>query len=674
MFFTRFTKFVLFPLALLAGVLCADAQVQTSGGGTPSAPGSCSSSNATNACLTGSPFNASAAGATTTATAATFAPGTTGAVASCSTFLAGQGVLIAGAGAAGGNYIGTIVSCTAGALTVSPATSTSVASGAVVQHDETAAFLAAITSLAAAGGGRILLNDGLYLVNGPLQDAAGANAILPLPKLPNYTNPMVGIGIAGFQRPNLDTPNGAIIQTSQNSGNLFGGYNSATGGGYPPFTNAKLQLQNLEVMVPTNPTITAVNATYLQALDAEHVLVRTVAATKPTTGTGSGILYPSILNELENFADDVTVAGFQTDLKFTEHTRIGSAYAQNATTCFSFDSGHNSTQPSTYNGNSVFAAYLWSMNCTAGIGTGSYPIAINVGLFDTELNTTDVNDPSGNLRGEIDYVNPYNSANCTVTASGAANIALVPLFCGASTKLRATPVSAGSPTVYTQVGAAAILGTVVGVQTLYAINGRFDGTNWVRGASTAGFSAVRLNSLITATGNSGPYNSGVEINTCPTGGAGSTMTAVDTNCAGVTIAPGIDNSAKPINRIWLNPLQTNSIPKNATGTSGQNIGSDTTLTVNVPAMVDSQAATILAANNANDKALVVQGAPSATANMQEWQDSTGAAHATIDAGGNVNGPAAAPTGTCAVAGSWVFSRDGHATFCPSAGGTWATKI
>lgn len=40
----------------------------------------------------------------------------------------------------------------------------------------------------------------------------------------------------------------------------------------------------------------------------------------------------------------------------------------------------------------------------------------------------------------------------------------------------------------------------------------------------------------------------------------------------------------------------------------------------------------------------------------------------------VVGPAAAPTGTCATIGQWVFSQDGHATFCPSNGGTWATKI
>jgi hypothetical protein len=36
------------------------------------------------------------------------------------------------------------------------------------------------------------------------------------------------------------------------------------------------------------------------------------------------------------------------------------------------------------------------------------------------------------------------------------------------------------------------------------------------------------------------------------------------------------------------------------------------------------------------------------------------------------GPATAPAGSCATSGAWVFSQDGHATFCAS--GTWVTKI
>jgi hypothetical protein len=40
--------------------------------------------------------------------------------------------------------------------------------------------------------------------------------------------------------------------------------------------------------------------------------------------------------------------------------------------------------------------------------------------------------------------------------------------------------------------------------------------------------------------------------------------------------------------------------------------------------------------------------------------------------GGLRGPAAAPTGSCTVAGQWVFSQDGHASACIS--GSWVVKI
>jgi hypothetical protein len=45
--------------------------------------------------------------------------------------------------------------------------------------------------------------------------------------------------------------------------------------------------------------------------------------------------------------------------------------------------------------------------------------------------------------------------------------------------------------------------------------------------------------------------------------------------------------------------------------------------------------------------------------------------AILQFGGQV-GPATAPSGACTLNGEWVFSQDGHATFCNS--GTWVVKI
>jgi hypothetical protein len=53
----------------------------------------------------------------------------------------------------------------------------------------------------------------------------------------------------------------------------------------------------------------------------------------------------------------------------------------------------------------------------------------------------------------------------------------------------------------------------------------------------------------------------------------------------------------------------------------------------------------------------------------------GSGNATVQgslSAGSYKGPATAPTGSCSANGVWVFSQDGHATFCAS--GTWVTKI
>ena len=50
----------------------------------------------------------------------------------------------------------------------------------------------------------------------------------------------------------------------------------------------------------------------------------------------------------------------------------------------------------------------------------------------------------------------------------------------------------------------------------------------------------------------------------------------------------------------------------------------------------------------------------------------GAVKFKVNSAGAVIGPATAPSGSCSPNGAWVFSQDGHATFCAS--GTWVTKI
>lgn len=73
-------------------------------------------------------------------------------------------------------------------------------------------------------------------------------------------------------------------------------------------------------------------------------------------------------------------------------------------------------------------------------------------------------------------------------------------------------------------------------------------------------------------------------------------------------------------------------------------GSVEKLRVGTPTTVDNLANTILSASASTSKGLVVQGAASQSANLQEWQDSTGTVLTRITSGGNIYTPAGSVIG------------------------------
>jgi hypothetical protein len=319
------------------------------------------------------------------------------------------------------------------------------ASGAA---DSTSAFRTAIAALAKTGG-HIWVPDGNYTVDGTLQDPQGANAVLPMPRLLNYQTPLLDIYIEGFTRPSWAGNVMSSITTNLMSGNLFGGYdgdhnNDSAAGDFPGFTNVKLHLANLRLKLPANTGATAVDASYLLALDVQHVLLN--AGDKPSTNPANwGIKFPSLGNEVQNFLDDVQIGGYYNDYLLTEHTRVGSIYAANGVKCFVFDSGPNApgknNVPGTYMGNSINVQYLWGMNCTNAIVGGLHRTTINVQTADIELpGTYGISDPLDSLYGVIGMHNPYVPFNVT-PVQGGTNLRIVPLD-GTPAPVSVTAVSA----------------------------------------------------------------------------------------------------------------------------------------------------------------------------------------------------------------------------------------
>ncbi len=385
------------------------------------------------------PYYASAAGATTT-TGNFSASATSGTVASCSTFLANNGVLIVG-GASGGwtgtDYIGTVVSCTGTTLTITPAITNAVSSH-VVQHDETAAFVAALAALNDVAGGTILLpnlsatTQGVYLVNGALQNTGTANAIL---QMPTSTLGYAGINITiqGFTKW-LSSP---IIQTSLNTSgaSLFGGYGTVS----PHLTGVGLQFKDVQVFGPTSGSETLINGTNLQALNFEGS-VRVQGATTGIATTGNGVLFPSIGNNVALYISGLlAIQGFGTAVRLGEHSAGLDILVANSTNGVVFDvapgGAFGDTTP-----NSISVSHIWCgppsssggsttvTNCLVG---GSQATSIAVADVDYEgTGGTLVSDPSNFLHGTVSYA-LNNTASCPTspTISGATNLAFTSLNC-----------------------------------------------------------------------------------------------------------------------------------------------------------------------------------------------------------------------------------------------------
>lgn len=142
-------------------------------------------------------------------------------VASASSFAVNQGIYIAGAGAAGANLITTITAIAGTTITLAANASTTV-SGALVQHDESAALQTAINLISTIHHLTLLFDNGFYRINGPISPIS--NSILTVPHSPynqGIPRTLRLFGQSTMMADVLSTPStqGTIIQSDQTGTN-----------------------------------------------------------------------------------------------------------------------------------------------------------------------------------------------------------------------------------------------------------------------------------------------------------------------------------------------------------------------------------------------------------------------------------------------------------------------
>jgi hypothetical protein len=194
--------------------------------------------------------------------------------------------------------------------------------------DDTAALQALLNLVVAAGGGVIDLEAKTYLFGGALQDTGNSNSQLTLPAVA-LTSPTVSITLRGPLAPPKQfftwsvMPSGCTVLKSTLAGAsgtaamIAGPLSSVTS---PNQNNVALNLENLIIQVPANPTFTAVNLKGHQGCEHRNVLV--VAGTapdldglaQPTHANSYAVKLPETNHSARTRVDGLTVFGFYNGL------------------------------------------------------------------------------------------------------------------------------------------------------------------------------------------------------------------------------------------------------------------------------------------------------------------------------------------------------------------------
>ena len=352
-----------------------------------------------------------------TSTVGTTSAGSSVVVAEATTYSIGQGVFIAGAGISGADYIGKIVGVSSNTIALSPATSTSISTGALVRHDDTAAFQAAI-NLATVTNPRIniVVPDGHYNWNGPAQTTSSGSsltAIVTLPSSPylpyletggSTVSPTV-VNIEGQAQPSVGSLYGPVIQSDRTGTTMLSGDSE---GAYLNYTNVEVNLKDLIFRTYDNPNVSAINLGFVARASVTNLVIDTglpamcgysgitnCIVTMPTHSNSVGLTMPGSDNEGDDVLSASFVTGYYTDQILGEHTDvIGGAWSAFGGSCYATSA---SVHP-------IYADRLEAENCTVGITSlSSTPVALIVDTFGQQGLQYFINDQSNTLRGQVTY-------------------------------------------------------------------------------------------------------------------------------------------------------------------------------------------------------------------------------------------------------------------------------
>jgi hypothetical protein len=185
------------------------------------------------------------------------------------------------------------------------------------RSDNTAAFSACLEAIMAAGGGRMVIPEGVYR----------GRIIIP------GTRAWITIEIVGASEPtpifgtigafSLPT-NGTIVKCLAESGPAVISALNTPETMYQTFSGVYVILRNLEVRTYDNPGIGGIDLRHAAQCKLENVVINTgcynVQASKPTHEGAIGLITPALDNGAQTILRNVVVTGYFTGIQVHEHT------------------------------------------------------------------------------------------------------------------------------------------------------------------------------------------------------------------------------------------------------------------------------------------------------------------------------------------------------------------
>jgi hypothetical protein len=206
--------------------------------------------------------------------------------------------------------------------------------------DNAAALNTLLGTIASAGeNATIYFADGVYLFSGALQDGSRRNAQILLPSVEiddtQYTIRFLGAHPIACSPSGYETtprPKGAVLKSDLASGSgtlpSFIGGKGPVSGPNNETTYFHLEMENLIIEVPANPSISALNFTSIGNLHLNNVIIMAgetmsvIDQVEPTTTTSYGLILPRDSSGILQSIGHVNIFNFYTGAKVGELSHI----------------------------------------------------------------------------------------------------------------------------------------------------------------------------------------------------------------------------------------------------------------------------------------------------------------------------------------------------------------